>query len=618
MKSPRFEIRSKELRDIFSRGSLKSVWKDYVRPSMRKRYIQDPLDHQDFHIAISENCERITTEICSGNYRPKPAIRLTLEKKNGLCRQIVLPDVEDLIVVQRLSQAFYAQIKDKSPSKSAFFEPEDHKFNQQWAEGKGAPSYGAFQAWMKFQKTLFNFTREHNYIVVTDLANFYDFIGYMHLRNIITSHVDAKESVIDTLLFVLSSLLWQPDYMPRIEIGLPQIDTDATRILAHCFLYDLDEYLDKIKKVDFVRFMDDINIGVSTRAEARSHLKNIDLLLQSRQVRLNSGKTKILSAQEASNHFRIKDNIRLDMFTSRMDRKSTSRTNTSDDMLKFCKLFERKMHEGYFEAGNGEKILKRSISIIRKYGGTISRSALSKIILHWPSCRSVALSYACSQRLSSERIKLLLGSAISNSSVDDVMKLEVASNLVEAKVIDRYNMRRLVNISLPKLISNGQAGTYAAFWLASKFLTIDQLANFIRDKVDLWRHDQVLGRLVGSMYPLFAITGRVNRLDDLVNNAKNSAASDAMQFQQALATDIKTARSVIAYVKVPNKSKPLHIIHPKFLMLLGVFTNEHVAIDEKIKLTLTYKFVCSDPFYRWWLTMAAPTQVKGLISAKGA
>ena len=90
----------------------------------------------------------------------------------------------------------------------------------------------------------------------------------------------------------------QPDYSPRVEIGLPQINLDAPRLLAHCFLYELDAFLDNHSDRDFVRYMDDIDVGVDSVVEARKTLQSIDLVLQTKQVRLNSGKTKILTQAE--------------------------------------------------------------------------------------------------------------------------------------------------------------------------------------------------------------------------------------------------------------------------------------------------------------------------------
>ena len=80
-------------------------------------------------------------------------------------------------------------------------------------------------------------------MVITDISNYYDSISYIHLRNVISGILHAEEPVLDMLIYVLSDLLWQPDYMPRVEIGLPQINLDAPRLLAHCFLYELDACL---------------------------------------------------------------------------------------------------------------------------------------------------------------------------------------------------------------------------------------------------------------------------------------------------------------------------------------------------------------------------------------
>src|SRR5271169_4211712 len=127
-------------------------------------------------------------------------------------------------------------------------------------EGMGKDRYGTFASWLNFQRELFSFSRTRAFIVVTDIANYYDSISYVHLRNVIAPISGVEECVLDMLIYVLSSLLWQPDYMPAVEIGLPQINLDAPRLLAHCFLYELDAYLDSDKNRDFVRFMDDIDV----------------------------------------------------------------------------------------------------------------------------------------------------------------------------------------------------------------------------------------------------------------------------------------------------------------------------------------------------------------------
>src|SRR5271169_5548855 len=315
MKSPRFDTRAAPLRRIFSHGNLEKVWRNKVRVAMRQQFMNDGVEHFDFHVARRIECQKLSQLILSGEYVPEQAQRILVEQSKRLSRQLVIPSAKDALVLQCLSDAFYAEIQSRAPTDRAFFEPKEHRFSSQRNQ------YGTFASWLNFQRELFNFSRTRDYIVVTDIANYYHSISYVHLRNVISGILGAEESVLDMLIYVLSSLLWQPDYMPRIEIGLPQINLDAPRLLAHCFLYELDTYLASDTSRDFVRYMDDIDVGVDSIAEAKDVLKSIDLVLQTKQVRLNSGKTIILSRADAIRHFRIIENSRLNLLQDRIKRK---------------------------------------------------------------------------------------------------------------------------------------------------------------------------------------------------------------------------------------------------------------------------------------------------------
>jgi Reverse transcriptase (RNA-dependent DNA polymerase) len=306
MRSPKFAIRRDELKKVLNPASLKLAWKNTVRVAMRRQYIADPIEFMDFHSRIQAECELVAAQLSDGTYNPRKPRRVLVEKSRGLCRQLAVLDVRDALVLQCLSDAFHSNIKGKSPNKSAFFEPERHLFTGPLNEKR---TYGSFRSWLEFQEQIFNFSKTRQYIIVTDIANFYDYISHSNLRNIITDYVDeVRESILDLLIFVLSELNWQPDYMPRAGVGLPQIDLDAPRLLAHCFLYELDKMMSRRSDVDYVRFMDDIDIGVDSIPAAKTILRDIDLTLHARQVRLNTGKTKILSHIDALEHFKIAEN----------------------------------------------------------------------------------------------------------------------------------------------------------------------------------------------------------------------------------------------------------------------------------------------------------------------
>jgi retron-type reverse transcriptase len=143
---------------------------------MRDQFVNDGIENFDFHLARKLESKKLSHLILSGHYATQKAQRILVEKSKGLCRQLVIPTIRDAIVLQCLSDALYAEIKGKAPTKNSFFEPKDHNFSS-------VPSgYGSFAAWLNFQRALFKFSKTRNFIVVTDIANYYDSISYVHFE----------------------------------------------------------------------------------------------------------------------------------------------------------------------------------------------------------------------------------------------------------------------------------------------------------------------------------------------------------------------------------------------------------------------------------------------------
>ena len=91
-------------------------------------------------------------------------------------------------------------------------------------------------------KINFSICRKKKFIVVTDIANYYDFISYDHLRSVLSDLSLAREHSLDLLIYTLSHMLWSP-ITPWVQIGLPQVDLDGARLLAHSFLFEIDRFL---------------------------------------------------------------------------------------------------------------------------------------------------------------------------------------------------------------------------------------------------------------------------------------------------------------------------------------------------------------------------------------
>jgi hypothetical protein len=143
---------------------------------MRRQPIPDPLENLDFHIRLDAMSGAIEAEVLSGAYIPNTPIRFLSEKSKGLCRQLVIPSAKDALVPQTLSDALWSEIRSKAPTKKAFYAPGDHQFSKII---KGHSSeYGSLNAWLAFQETIFGFAKKKKFIVVTDIANYYDSISY--------------------------------------------------------------------------------------------------------------------------------------------------------------------------------------------------------------------------------------------------------------------------------------------------------------------------------------------------------------------------------------------------------------------------------------------------------
>jgi hypothetical protein len=109
--------------------------------------------------------------------------------------------------------------------------------------------------------------------------------------------------------------------------------------------------------------MDDIDAGTDSIADAKRLLRDADLILQSRNLRLNSGKTQILSAEDARWHFRTRHNRRIDAIEKILE-KIDETSPPSKQVTRLAAAARSMMKKGEFDDGNGEKILKRDLEYL--------------------------------------------------------------------------------------------------------------------------------------------------------------------------------------------------------------------------------------------------------------
>ena len=558
---------------------------------MRDQFMCDGIENFDFHVSRKIESQKLSHLILSGDYVPQKAQRILVEKSKGLCRQLVIPSIRDAIVLQCLSDALYSEIKGKAPTSKAFFEPKDHKFSS-------PPSgYGTFAAWLNFQKELFEFSKTRKFVVVTDIANYYDSISYVHLRNAIASISGVDECVIDMLIYVLGDLLWQPDYTPRIEVGLPQINLDAPRLLAHCFLYELDSYLASDPGRDFVRYMDDIDIGVDTIVDAKRALKTVDLVLQTKQVRLNSGKTVILTRPEAIRHFRIFENARLDSVQASVDHRVRHGLPLDRQRAHVEARIRQGLRKKSFDAGNGEKVLKRWLGLAAKTGAVVKPEALEDLVKRRPSVRENVYSLIRSRPLTASIAGILARASQSGLLVDDAAMVEMSNYLVETFVKNK-RCHAMLEAVIASNDPQSYFGLYSRLWLLSKYGTPAQILTTLRDARNIWSPHERLGRLAASFMPLFYGSPEELPLKRLLGDTLNSGVRDTYKFHMKLATDLPTFKAMFDALKAPNPSRGTGITHAKFLCLLSALKNPAAPVAQITTLRANHSRAFEDAYYK--------------------
>ncbi len=275
--TPRFENRIINLDKCFSTSNMKKAWK-IVWQGMRKQTLLDLHDYYDFHTNQDRLIQTIKTEIIKGDYKPKPPQIIRREKKYGVCRHIQIPSPEDALVLQTIVEMLSPLINEAQVSNRAYYSRSHSKPKNESDIDESFP-YAWWELWPVFQKKIYEFTSTFDYVVVTDIANYFDNISLVHLRNTISSYGNFDECLLDFLFFLLEAFVWRPDYLPLNEFGLPQVDFDAPRLLGFAFLFEIDKFLDTKTAGNFVRWMDDIDFGVNTIEEGKKILRGLDEIL---------------------------------------------------------------------------------------------------------------------------------------------------------------------------------------------------------------------------------------------------------------------------------------------------------------------------------------------------
>lgn len=589
-------LRKNELLKIFDKEVIKEIWRNIVRNQLRSLDLKDLYDHYDFNYNIEERVETIQNEILNGTYKISQPLIYRVEKKFGICRHLVIPQPTDALVLQVLIENVADKILENQPSENAFYSRAKHDM----AFPHSVEEYGMTwrQQWRKLQKKIYHFHQEKELIAVTDISNYYDSIDMKELRKVFTSYSKIKEVLIDILFEIIEEISWRPDYLPYSGKGLPTTNIEGIRLLAHSFLFEIDEVIKQQTKDNFARWMDDIVIGINTKKEAVETISSVSDMLKSRGLALNVSKTNIYSAKEGFYHFQIKANRYID----RVEKTKKTDPNYKKICSKLHKSF--KSHFKNKSAKYWEKVAKRYITAYGKLQSKSLLSILPRIYVEYPGLRVHLLIYLSKFGYTQKTCQVVIKILEKIDIFDDLSLYQICFLVTEwdipiNKKTDIFLAKFDEMITMLWFRGDYRSGFYCVLWFKAKYSHPEALLNFILKYQNLWEKDSFLRRQVTSTLSRLLITNS-KAVEELLYGQISSGILNTVILANQLFRFSKIKKldfSLNVYLFPKNIQKPYPI--GKFLVLCSVLNSEDIRTDKLVRSKV--KQHIKDPYYLKWL-----------------
>jgi hypothetical protein len=191
-----------------------------------------------------------------------------------------------------------------------------------------------------------------NYVLTSDVANFYDTIDVSRLINNIRNKVNTGDEVVSLLGYFLNFWDRRVKGYTASSKGIPQeIITDASRIISNFYLNEFDKrFLDYCKNNDilYIRWADDIVLFGKSRSHLEGAMHQASRMLLNIGLNFNASKTKHYSKRK------FREYRALDLLKAVSDR----------DASKFDRELRRFANRYLIDGGRIDTVVKASLNLL--------------------------------------------------------------------------------------------------------------------------------------------------------------------------------------------------------------------------------------------------------------
>lgn len=266
-----------------------------LRQDMRDDWFQDPLGYEDL-LRSGDPRVRIERNFNENHGRYVPTVRdvFNIPKPNFTVRYGLETSICDRIVYHALASSISVHIDPLIPPVIYSHRRDPLRQDNRYLFRR------SISAWQDFVGSVRAEIVPGEYILSTDLTNYFDNIDLNKLRGLLNALIpeascDAGEKAklrveVDVLFELLQHWTFERGR------GLPQ-NRDASSFLANVYMLPIDRAM-RQRQYRYFRYMDDIKIVCTDVYHARRALKDLIVALREHGLAVNSKKTRICSSDD--------------------------------------------------------------------------------------------------------------------------------------------------------------------------------------------------------------------------------------------------------------------------------------------------------------------------------